>query len=237
MSLNDDIRRLQTRVGVTADGIVGPATVAAILKALDGLDGPGAADAAQPVSAALLTPRVVMELIEHEAIVQEAYLDSVGVWTWGIGVTSASGHNVDRYRDNPQPIRRCVEIFVWLLRQRYVPGVVEAFAGCSLTEAQFGAALSFHYNTGAIGRADWVKLWRAGDVAGARSAIMNWRKPPEIVARREKERALFCDGKWSQDGFATVWPVSKPSYRPNFRAGRHVDVREEVRLAMADAVP
>lgn len=178
------------------------------------------------VSHLSLTPRVALELIGHEAIVQEAYKDSVGVWTWGVGVTSASGHSVDRYKDNPQTIERCLEVYLWLLREKYIPAVIKAFQGFILSEAQFAAALSFHYNTGAINRAGWAKLVKAGDMAGAKAAIMEWRKPPEIVERRQKECALFFEGKWSQDGKATVYDVRKPSYSPNWKTARRVDVKE-----------
>jgi lysozyme len=179
-----------------------------------------------PVSQLSLTPRVALEIIGHEAIVQEWYKDSAGVGTWGIGVTNASGHNVDRYKDNPQPIERCLEVYLWLLRERYIPSVIAAFKGFILSEAQFAAALSFHYNTGAILKASWVKLVKAGDLAGARKSFMQWRKPPEIIGRREKERDLFFDGKWSQDGKATVYQVRKPSYTPNWKTARRVDVSE-----------
>lgn len=172
---------------------------------------------------ARLTPRVALELISHEAIVPEAYRDSVGVWTWGVGVTNASGHDVSRYVDNPQSIERCLEIYLWLLRTNYIPAVEQAFSGHTLTEAQFAAALSFHYNTGKILVAEWVKQWKRGDPA-ARTSFLNWRKPPEIIPRRTKERDLFFDGKWSNDGKALVIPVRKPSYTPNFGAAKRVDV-------------
>lgn len=173
---------------------------------------------ASPIASASkgpLTLRGAQEIAEHEAIVPELYRDSVGIWTWGIGVTNASGHLVyPRYKDNPQPIERCIELFIWLLETKYIPDVLKAFEGCPLTEAQFTAALSFHYNTGAIGRAQWVKDWKAGRKDAARSAFMNWTKPPEITARRQKECDLFFDGKWSQDGKALVYSVRKPSYKP-----------------------
>lgn len=176
-----------------------------------------------------LTARVVQELIAHEAIVQECYKDSKGIWTWSVGVTNASGHIVHpNYLDKPQSTKACLEVFIKLLRDKYVPAVEAAFAGHKLTEEQFAAALSFHYNTGAIGKADWVKKWKAGDKAGARNDIMNWRKPPEIIPRREKERDLFFDGKWSHDGKATIFPVKKPSYSPNFGAGKRVDVSADL---------
>lgn len=187
------------------------------------------------VSHLSLTPRVALELICHEAIVLEAYKDSVGVLTWSIGITSRSGHSVERYKDHPQSIEHCLEVYLWLLREKYIPDVVRAFAGFVLTEAQFAAALSFHYNTGAIGKASWVAKVKAGDRAGASRAIMEWKKPPEIVGRRTKERDLFFNGKWSQDGKVTIYDVRKPSYTPNWRSARRVDISADLARLMGRA--
>lgn len=190
------------------------------------LDAAIAGEATKPVTHEpfAITARIAAELVGHEAIVQEAYKDSVGVWTWGVGVTNASGHSIDRYKDNPQPIAKCLEIYVWLLREKYAPAVRAAFAGHNLTEAQFGAALSFHYNTGSISKASWVRFWKEGEIAKARTSFMEWRKPPEIVKRRQAECDLFFDGEWSGDGRATVYPVRKPSYAPNWGGATRVDV-------------
>jgi hypothetical protein len=73
-----------------------------------------------------------------------------------------------------------------------------------------------------------VKSFNNGDTDKARQEFMNYRKPPEIIGRRTKERDLFFDGVWSNDGKATVFPVSKPSYKPNFRKGKSVDIREDL---------
>jgi lysozyme len=171
-----------------------------------------------------LTARAAAELVGHEAIVREAYKDGGGVWTWGIGVTDASGHTVERYIDNPQPIEHCLEIFVWLLRTKYLPTVVHAFHGAPLSEAQLAAAMSFHYNTGAIGHASWVGLWTEGQIAAARASFMTWDHPTSIVERRQKECDLFFEGTWSGNGSATVYPVLKPSYQPDFHHAERVDV-------------
>ena len=184
-----------------------------------------------------ITPRIAAELIAHEGIVREAYKDSVGVWTWSIGVTDKSGHLVGRYKDDPQPLERCLEIYEWLLRTRYLPSVQAAFAGHDLTENQLGGALSFHYNTGGIGKASWVKQWKAGDVAGARAGIMNWRNPPEIIPRREKERDLFFDGKWSGDGFGTEYSVKKPAYTPDFASAKRIRIDETLNHLFGAAAP
>lgn len=195
----------------------------------------GAAPAPAYVSGNL-TERAALELIEHEAIVLEAYYDNAKppVLTWGIGVTSRSGHSVDRYKDKPQTIQRVLEIFVWLLRTNYMPAVLRAFKGRALTEHQFAAALSFHYNTGAIEETSWVKLWLAGKTAEAREFLeTHYLNGGDLTKRRKLEAALFFDGKWTTDGRATVLGVRKPSYKPDWGNARTVDIREDLRRAMA----
>ncbi len=182
-----------------------------------------------------ITGNIAMELVAHEAIVTEAYKDSVGVWTWSVGITNSSGHTVcPRYRDNPQTIRHCLEIFEWVVRTKYLPAVEEAFAGYELNEAQLGAALSFHYNTGGIRRASWVDDVLAGRMDEGRRNIMNWTKAGGVVNkglvnRRTKERDLFFDGVWSNTGKAQVIPVSKPSYTPDFSGAQMVDISADIK--------
>lgn len=220
------VKAFQQQFGLTVDGWAGDKT----FEALHALAQPSAP--AAPYSPGTITARAAIELIGHEAIVREAYKDSKGIWTWGIGVTNASGHNIDRYKDNPQSLARCIEIFLWLCRAKYGPDVAKAFQGRMLTEAQYAAALSFHYNTGAIGTASWVKTWLAGNPDKARVEIMNWRSPPEIIERRTAERDLFFDGKWSSDGKSTVYEVAKPSYSPRWSSARRVDIRADVEEAL-----
>lgn len=179
-----------------------------------------------------VTVRIALELLEHEAIVPEAYKDSRGIWTWGVGVTNNSGHFVDRYKDNPQTIKRCIEIFVWLMRERYLPGVLDAFRGHPLAEHELGAALSFHYNTGQIAAAEWVRLVKDGKRDAARDAFMNYSRPKEIIARRKAERDLFFDARWTSDGKVVVYDVGKPSYNPKWSSARLIDVRD----ALAEAL-
>lgn len=172
-----------------------------------------------------ITTNTAMEIISHEAIVCEAYRDSVDVWTWGIGITTASGHDIyPRYVDNPQPLRHCLDIFVGLLKTTYAPVVCETFPDHCLSENQFAAALSFHYNTGSVHRAEWARLWKDGQIEMARTAFMNWSKPAAIIPRRLRERDLFFDGIWSNNGTATIYPVRKPSYQPDLENAETVDI-------------
>jgi GH24 family phage-related lysozyme (muramidase) len=185
----------------------------------------------------LLTERTLLEIAEHEGLVLEAYLDSVGVWTWGFGVTTASGHAIGRYLKNRSTIERAVEVYEWLLRTKYLPEVERAFRGHKLTEAQLAAALSFHWNTGAIGKADWVKSFLAGNRNRAWSEFMNYSRPREVIARRKAERALFFDGRWSGDGVVLIYEEVRPNGTPRWSSARQIDIKDEVRAALARNAP
>lgn len=177
----------------------------------------------------MLTKRAIIELVSHESIVLEAYKDSKGIWTWGIGVTDASGHKVKRYLDNPQPLYKVIDIFKWLVETKYLPDVLKAFEGVELNEHQLAAAVSFHYNTGAIGTASWVKSFKEGDRVLARKQFLQWKKPPEIFNRRKKEAALFFDGLWSNNGKVSVFTkVSKPSYIPVWSSRQNISIEEDL---------
>lgn len=178
-----------------------------------------------------ITYKVAMEILSHEAIVRKAYKDSVGVWTWSVGITNATGHDVTRYIDKPQSLEKCLEIFVWAL-EKYATDVREAFKGYELTEEQFAAALSFHYNTGAIKRASWVKLWKSGYIAAAKKSFMQWKRPAGIIGRRKKERDLFFNGQWSSDGTAAEYPQLTRKYTPVWSSRIEVDIQDALESAM-----
>lgn len=177
-----------------------------------------------------LTYRVALEVAFHEALVRQTYKDSVGRNTWNVGMTNATGHAVERYIGKPAPLQHCMNVYVWALRN-YAKQVDEAFAGHELTEAQYAAALSFHWNTGAIKRAAWVEHWKAGKVAEARKAFMYWTKPPEIAKRRAKERDLFFDGKWASDGTMIEYTRVRKNMSPDWSSAKRIDVSKELKAA------
>ncbi len=182
-----------------------------------------------------LTPRIVGEILSHEGLVREAYRDSQGIWTWSVGITDASGHRVARYRDNPQPLERCLEVFLWLLATRYLPAVLKAFGSHEPAEHELAAALSFHYNTGGIARAEWLRRFLAGEHEAARRTFLAWSRPPEIAPRRRRERDLLFDARWSGDGRCMVYEVAKPSYQPV--KGRQIEVAATLARLMAEMGP
>ena len=173
---------------------------------------------------------IAMEVASHEALIRQAYRDSVGVLTWCVGMTNATGHTVERYVGKPASVQHCMNIYAWAL-QNYADGVNRAFAGHTLTKAQFAAALSFHWNTGAIETAAWVKHWKAGRVEQARATFMNWNKPKEIIGRRTKERDLFFDGKWSNTGHMTEYTRLTAKGTPVWSSAVKIDVSRELKAA------
>ena len=191
------------------------------------------------MTTALLSERMLLEIAEHEGLVLEAYKCSAGKLTWGFGVTNASGHRVERYDTanggQRSTIERAVEVYEWLLRTKYLPEVRAAFRGRDLTEAQLTAALSFHWNTGAIAQADWVQSFLLGRRDKAWTEFMNWSQPREIIDRRKAERALFFEGRWSQDGLVVFYDRVNPREprNPVWRSAREVDIKDEVRAALA----
>lgn len=178
-----------------------------------------------------ITRKVALEVAHHEAVVRQAYKDSVGVWTWSVGLTDNSGHNVTRYIGKPQTIDHCIEVFMWALK-RYADDVNRAFAGHDLTEAQFAAALSFHWNTGAIGRAAWVSYFVAGNKNAAKKAFMNWVTPKSITARRKAERDLFFSGRWAGNGKMLEFTRLKPGSTPDWESGVKIDVSAAIDAAL-----
>lgn len=80
--------------------------------------------------------------------------------------------------------------------QRYADDVSRALAGAATTQNQFDALCSFHYNTGAIGKATLTKLHKAGDFAGAANEFAKWNKAggrvlAGLTRRRAAEAALY----------------------------------------------
>lgn len=196
-----------------------------------------------------ITAKVALENASHEGLVREAYKDATGTWTWSVGVTDASGHSVKRYIDNPQSIEHCLKIYVWLLENKYAPSVRKAFKGFNLSESQFAAALSYHWNTGAIRKAKWVKLVLAGRIGEAERSLRRsrttskGRKLSALVDRRKMEADLFFNGTWSNKGKVTIYPVTK-SHTPYGSRGKRVDITKELEAVLkpveapkADYVP
>jgi lysozyme len=134
-----------------------------------------------------------------EGVVPAPYLDSKGVWTFGIGHAETSGI-APNPRNMPKgmpadvngAIRDAFRLFGPTL-ERYEDAVRKAVK-VPIEQHEFDALVSFHYNTGGIARAAITRHLNAGDRKAAADAFMGWLRPPEIRSRREAEQRLFRDG-------------------------------------------
>lgn len=168
----------------------------------------------------------LMEIASHEGIVQMPYRDSVGVWTWGIGLTKAAGQG------DPAKMPKGVEIPLDKVLRAFQAALtkyedaVNRNVRVSLKQYQYDALVSFTYNLGEgnLKRSQLLKRLNAGDYAGAASGFMGWTKPPEIIGRRKKEQALFASGKYSSGGFANVYPATT-SGKVLWSQGKRMDLR------------
>ena len=83
--------------------------------------------------------------------------------------------------------------------ERYAADVRRAIGGAPTSQAQFDAMVSFHYNTGAIGKATLTKKHKAGDYAGVEREFGKWTKAGKrvmagLVRRRAAEAELYARG-------------------------------------------
>lgn len=162
----------------------------------------------------------LVALIGREAIVLTRYRDSKGIWTLGIGHTKAAGGI------NPETFTGTLTMaeVLDLLRTdivKYEDGVNRAVTA-RVTQAEFDALVSFHFNTGGIGRASLTATLNAGDKKTAGAQFMNWVTPKEITERRESERDQFLTGVYPPP-FATLYPAT-PSGAIQWGKGKRVDV-------------
>ncbi len=137
-------------------------------------------------------------LERNEGVVLRAYRDVVGIWTIGAGLTKASGVVVPK----PGMVINKAEASRLLqeaLRRNYEPAVNLAMPVAK--QHEFDGGVSFHWNTGAIGRASWVPFFRIKDWPEVKRRLGMWTKGggkvfPGLVRRRDEEYALIAFGSY-----------------------------------------
>ncbi len=149
----------------------------------------------------------------------DAYLDPVGIWTIGWG--HAIRHRGDWLRGlhNKAVARALYPGGITLVQADTLlrgdlldtAAAVVRLVGVPMTDAQFGALVSFAFNigTGALGKSTLLRKFLAGDVAGAADQFLVWNKGrvggvlkvlPGLTRRRKAERALFLGQDWRAAG-------------------------------------
>lgn len=147
----------------------------------------------------------LIEIANHEGIVPYPYLDSVGVWTFGIGHTHHAGKPFPKHMTlgKNYGVAYCMELFKEDMKiyEKRVNDAVKV----PLEQHEFDALVSFDFNTGGIYRARLTRRLNKGHSRqSVADAFMGWTKPKEIIGRRRKEKALFASGNYSAKGRAPV---------------------------------
>lgn len=142
---------------------------------------------------------------EGEAL--RAYPCPAGIWTIGAGLTAASGVVKPHAGMTISP-EESDRLLALALERNYEPAVRRVMPDAK--QHEFDAGVGFHFNTGAIARATWVKRWLVRDWKGTETAFKAWNKGggrvlPGLVARREREFRMLKDGVYEFPG------VTRPS--------------------------
>lgn len=146
-------------------------------------------------------------LIAEEGEVLRAYKDTAGIWTIGVGLTKASGV-IDPKPGMTITKEQSRTLLRRALERSYEPETevaMSAVQGSAVTrpsQSEFDAGLSFHFNTGAISRASWVKLWKAkAPSLQILASFKAWSKAggkvlPALEGRRAREWCMLIDGRY-----------------------------------------
>jgi lysozyme len=125
-------------------------------------------------------------IMEREGNKTHAYLDSVGVWTIGVGHTGPEVHSglVWTEQQVMDALRKDIE--------RFEKAVNDAVT-VELDQYQFDALVSFSFNVGetAFKNSTLVRKLNAGLFDEVPAQFDRWHIPPEITSRRNAEREQF----------------------------------------------
>ena len=193
------VMAFQAAHGLEADGIVGPATWAAL--GVRGADRPGGGGNA---GAQRLSKKGAAFIAHFEGFRGNLYNDPVGHATIGCGHLV---HHGPINGSEPEEFKRGItrERAIELLQQdaASAAGAIASSVKVKLTQSQADALISFAFNVGngAFNDSTLLKLLNQGDYGSVPAQLDRWTKAsgrtlPGLVTRRKAEGALFRDGKY-----------------------------------------
>lgn len=161
----------------------------------------------------------LQKLKQWEGLRLESYQDEEGNWTIGYGHTAAAG---EPYVFPGMTIteQKAEEILRSDLAK--FEGSVERMVKVPLTDGQFAALVSFHFNTGALATSTLLKKLNTGNYNAVPIELMKWVKTtdpktkkkitsPGLVNRRAAEAGLWATGEPVATNTVAVAPAAPPA--------------------------
>jgi lysozyme len=193
------VMAFQAAHGLEADGIVGPATWAAL-----GGGHADPSDAGGSAGAPRLSKKGAAFIAHFEGFRGNLYNDPAGHATIGCGHLV---HHGPINGSEPEEFKRGIsrERALELLQQdaSSAAGAISRSVQVKLTQSQADALISFAFNVGngAFNDSTLLELLNQGDYGSVPAQLDRWTKAgsttlPGLVTRRKAEGALFRDGKY-----------------------------------------
>lgn len=139
-----------------------------------------------------------VDLVKHfEGLFLKAYLCPAGVWTIGYGHTGLK-HKDGTVKAGRKITEAEAEALLMHDLNVFAPSV-EKLVTVPLKQHEFDALVSFHFNTGALGKSTLLKKLNQMDKGGAALEFLKWTRGggkvlPGLVRRRKAEQYLFNTG-------------------------------------------
>ena len=143
----------------------------------------------------------------NEGIELRPYKDSKSLWTIGLGhllTQEELAKGILKIGDTSilfwqKPLTMDQALLLFQQDSKRFSTTLNTEVHPQLTQTQFDALFSFIFNIGVGGFLKSTVLARlnSGNFIDVPSAMMMWRKPPEIRTRRERECKLFKTGTYS----------------------------------------
>jgi lysozyme len=162
-----------------------------------------------------ISTKGLIEIMSLEGVCLDPYLDSVGVWTIGVGITKYDGKDPRSF--GRLTIEQAIAMFQTRIKA-YADSVRKT--GLQLSQVEFDALTSFCYN---VGPGNLQKLTHGRSIPEIGTALMLYTRPPEVAKRRQKEQTLYKTGKYSSGNKVLVFPVSE-NHHPVYSKGYELDV-------------
>lgn len=165
-----------------------------------------------------ISDKGLIDILGHEGICLSPYLDSVGVWTIGAGITSSDGVRINAATPHIT-LQEAIDQFK--IKIKPYTDAIDALK-MNFNQAQYDALGSACYN---FGQGNLRTLCHNRTIQQIGVALMLYVKPPEIRARRHLEQVLYQTGHYYNTAATTLlFPVTA-THHPDYHRGQDVDLR------------